>query len=1293
MKPLHFPSVYFALRPEALGGLVEGPIPRIPGASIKRGVVRCPYNAADIMLRLLGDGVVAQSWSDSEQFFPAIAPSIEAILSPELNDRARRFLASTPYQMEGFLFAYRKVNSHTHISPGGGKCLGRGTPILLYDGRIISIECVQPGDVLMGPDSTPRRVLTTTQGRGPLYRVVPLRGTPWICNDAHQLTLVHSGKNHVIDISARSWLGMRREDRVRYKLFSVAVVFPAGPPLPVDPYLLGVWFGDGSKTVARQGLVGVCITKPDTEIEALMHQTATHYNLRVRKFYSSSRCPTFALVGAKHRQNPLLNAIRDLCGPELAVPPTYLTASWKDRAAFLAGWLDTDGYRHRSGYEIVQKRSDYADAVAFLARSLGLRCTRSLKHVKGYGVYHRLSISGDCTFLPLRIPRKRPVLRRQIKNATRTGFHLEPLGVGDYFGFTLDGDGRFLLGDFTVTHNTLISIANALAEKGPIAYVTRAGARRHIAREFRKYSSIEPIVLEGIDVKALDSQQRAYIIGWENLPAWAKALADIKPTTLVLDESHRGKQHKRWRAIPLPNGRVRFASLENVSAAASLLSRASHRRHATTGTAVKDRIRDLWGQLDLVEPGAWGTYRQFTFQHCAGHEGPWGWDAKGSSNLQELQERMAHVVYAVPYSITHRDLPPARLEVVRLPPEQQNAPSGGWDKEIKDAQKDPHRKFEVALMVAASRKRGYIVGRVEEATADKQKVVVFTGRRQDTERLGEAIRKKCPADTAVWVGHGGVPEKERDRMVTSYMEHPGPAVLVGTGYVWGECVPPDTFLLGGDEGGVPIGERIPGERVLGATGLGRVTKKWIKQFKGEMVKLRGTGLLPLRATPNHPILVRSVTRTRGRNRRLIFGAPCWKRAENVCVWNPSSKRPQHASGDYLLIPRLRGTCHATSFDLERFCKDAGRVRARRTRGLPTRFPLNEATAWVMGLFVAEGSTSKNVAAYKPTTARQRALRRTCQNRPGISWRTTFGLGAHEAATATRVRRVLAAVGFKSTERFLRVSNGLLLEVKSTPLSLLFRKLFGAGSENKRIPSSILLHRDTRILRAFLAGYVEGDGSVADHTVRTATVSRTLALQIQLLVARLGYLGTLTVKTNNGGTIRGRAVVNQLPIYTVCWRTKTKGHVRHRVFPDHIAVPVRSAAREYYDGPVVDIETTDHTFLASNAIIHNSIDLQDTNLALMCMLPWTPGDVTQWTLRFCRKGQTRRVLIQFVVAERTADEHVAEILLDKLPDVVTISKDERIEGLAVELEGVKGHEEELLAGVADKLAKDPREMWE
>jgi len=41
----------------------------------------------------------------------------------------------------------------------------------------------------------------------------------------------------------------------------------------------------------------------------------------------------------------------------------------------------------------------------------------------------------------------------------RSGFTVEPLGRGEYNGFMLDGDGRFLLRDGTVTHNSEIACA------------------------------------------------------------------------------------------------------------------------------------------------------------------------------------------------------------------------------------------------------------------------------------------------------------------------------------------------------------------------------------------------------------------------------------------------------------------------------------------------------------------------------------------------------------------------------------------------------------------------------------------------------------------------------------------------------------------------------------------------------------------------------------------------------------------------------------------------------------------
>jgi replicative DNA helicase len=335
---------------------------------------------------------------------------------------------------------------------GSGKCLGRGTPVLMFDGNIRPVETIVSGDLLMGPDSKPRRVLATNEGLGPLFRISPIKGEPWVCNDVHVLTLVDIVTGGVVDIPLDEHLRKNKTWAFRKKLFSVGVDFAPADPLPIDPYFLGLFFGDGTKCLKNVG-----ISKPDMEVLAECQRMAEVYGLHVRKDGKGTSA-TYCIEGRHGAKNPLLTLLRSVVGPEVSVPLSYLTASRDDRRSFLAGWLDSDGYMYRGCYDFIQKRKDYAEAVVFLARSLGLRAVLRAKKCScqnGFvGNYWRVSISGDCSSLPLRIPRKKPQPRRQIKDVMRHGFSVEPVGNGEFFGFTLDGDGRFLLGDFTVTHNT-----------------------------------------------------------------------------------------------------------------------------------------------------------------------------------------------------------------------------------------------------------------------------------------------------------------------------------------------------------------------------------------------------------------------------------------------------------------------------------------------------------------------------------------------------------------------------------------------------------------------------------------------------------------------------------------------------------------------------------------------------------------------------------------------------------------------------------------------------------------------
>ena len=84
----------------------------------------------------------------------------------------------------------------------------------------------------------------------------------------------------------------------------------------------------------------------------------------------------------------------------------------------------------------------------------------------------------------------------------------------------------------------------------------------------------------------------------------------------------------------------------------------------------------------------------------------------------------------------------------------------------------------------------------------------------------------------------------------------------------------------------------------------------------------------------------------------------------------------------------------------------------------------------------------------------------------------------------------------------------------------------------------------------------------------------------------------------------------------------------------------------------------------------SVNLQDTDLALFVMIPWTPRAIGQWEGRFSRLGQKRPVLIAYVIASGTVDEHVADLLLDKLPAVSAVADDEVIQEVEAAFSGTQ-----------------------
>jgi replicative DNA helicase len=348
---------------------------------------------------------------------------------------------------------------------------GAGTPVLLSNGKVVGIESLRAGDFVMGPDSRPRYVIDTFKHKALLYKVVPVKGDSWSCSASTALTVadrIGNTRDVSVEYLVSSWSGNASRG---CRLLRQGVDFVMAEQ-PFDPYLIGLWIGDGARSGAR-------ITTADPEIVCYLQQVAERLGLHCRSCIKPKdrhrafppRTISLAVDGhgkgqPRDGRNALRTFLRTQCvaGESKIIPSTYLIADRRQRLALLAGIIDTDGFYDKPAcdawdgmYEVSTVFPSLRDQLLYLARSLGL-AANSNESLKGnqtpgfVGLYHRVTIRGDLHEIPCLLPRKRAPQRCGSRRTNLTGFQLESQGDGDCFGIKLDRDSHFLLGDFTVTY-------------------------------------------------------------------------------------------------------------------------------------------------------------------------------------------------------------------------------------------------------------------------------------------------------------------------------------------------------------------------------------------------------------------------------------------------------------------------------------------------------------------------------------------------------------------------------------------------------------------------------------------------------------------------------------------------------------------------------------------------------------------------------------------------------------------------------------------------------------------------
>lgn len=259
--------------------------------------------------------------------------------------------------------------------PSVGKALAVGTLIPTPVGMKLMGE-LEIGDSVFGSNGRPTQITNATDvmtGR-PCYRVSFDDGTSIIADADHQwATHTRNPRNGVATYTTSEisrTLTAANGERLNHAIPAAGPLQYAHADLLLDPYVFGVWLGDGTTSSAR-----VTIANRDADII----NAITNRGVAVGPGAPQPGCATYRLGNGDRSQAARDTSIQatlrsmGVLGKK-HIPTGYLEASYNQRIALLQGIVDTDGYVDKGGRVEISVNSER------LARNI-LQLVRSLGHV------------------------------------------------------------------------------------------------------------------------------------------------------------------------------------------------------------------------------------------------------------------------------------------------------------------------------------------------------------------------------------------------------------------------------------------------------------------------------------------------------------------------------------------------------------------------------------------------------------------------------------------------------------------------------------------------------------------------------------------------------------------------------------------------------------------------------------------------------------------------------------------------------------------------------------------------
>ena len=384
------------------------------------------------------------------------------------------------------------------ITRKNGKALALDTKIPTPDGWK-TMNDIHVGDYVFTKSGKPSKVLAESEiFEKPMYRVTFEDGSVIDASEDHIWTVQTKASRRMAEripevrprrkpekFANDGWydattkelkddFALQRKDgkgcEYKYRVPMTSAIEYPEKDLPLDPYTLGVWLGDGCKN--HTGIT--CSDEDKDEMMTFLENEG--HQIKFTK-PNDKHAGTIWIDTSERwteKENKTLKALKEIgVFKNKHIPEIYLQGSVRQRIALLQGLMDTDGTCGKNGEcEFTQKSKEISLQVLELVRSLGIKASIKEKNAvcngKDCGTVYRITFFTTKDFPCFRLKRKYDRLKDALapRMNAKSIIDISEIEIRPSKCIAVeDGSHLYLAGDgFTCTHNTELIAAMQLAE-------------------------------------------------------------------------------------------------------------------------------------------------------------------------------------------------------------------------------------------------------------------------------------------------------------------------------------------------------------------------------------------------------------------------------------------------------------------------------------------------------------------------------------------------------------------------------------------------------------------------------------------------------------------------------------------------------------------------------------------------------------------------------------------------------------------------------------------------------------